>query len=98
MHTGLPGIQGIQYKRWRIKKLGERAQIKQKQFRKKEDISKPYSYPCIREDTAPLKKEQAPIKIKKKLKNIQEIKRTLELIKERENSTGGLVNNIEEIS
>lgn len=63
---GLPGSQGIEYKKWRIKKKKnwERgAQIKQKRFRKKEDISKPYSYPCIREDTALLKKEQAPIKI-----------------------------------
>ena len=80
---------------------GKGAQIKQKQFRNKQDISKPMIILGeIREDSASVNKEQAPIFFFNFLKNIQEKKKKefWELEKERENSTLVLVDNTEEIS
>ena len=81
---------------------GKGAQIKQKQFRNKQDISKPMIILGeIREDSASVNKEQAPIFFFNFFKNIQEKKKKKqfwELEKERENSTVVLVDNTEEIS
>ena len=55
---------------------GKGAQIKQKQFRNKQDISKPMIILGeIREDSASVNKEQAPIFFFNFLKNIQEKKK-----------------------
>ena len=55
---------------------GKGAQIKQKQFRNKQDISKPMIILGeIREDSASVNKEQAPIFFFNFFKNIQEKKK-----------------------